>query len=317
MIEKLKRLLKVRTGSKAPLQLVDCDSIAEEISSKIKAKIPMSLIRLGDGEGALLFWKKGMQNPHYQAHLQRHLGSHINEGDILQLQNLVVRAIDNVDILGVRDDIINVEFQQDLYDHDPDTFLAGFKKVFPLRNVEKGLNYHSAFRLAGLHDFVATHKFSKNTIFTTAWIHFELSAAHHLVSFMEGQKRIGLISSKPQLASAIESIFNIPVDFYHPPNDSPFVEGGPIHFPDQFSKILKSLKVEERGQLFLVGAGLCGKVYCDQIKSLGGIGLDIGAVCDAWINEASRPLVYKHHYDNQGNTVPDVLLLKNQTKSCS
>lgn len=277
----------------------------------------MSLIRLGDGEGALLSWKKSMQNSHYQAHLQRHLGSHINEDDIQQLQNLVVKAIDNTDILGVRDDIINVEFQQVLYDHDPDTFLAEFKKTFPLRNVEKGLNYHSAFRLAGLHHFVDTHTFSKNTTFTTAWIHFELSAARHLVSFIEDQKHIGLISSKPQLASAIESMFNIPVDFYHPPNDSPFVEGGPIHFPDQFSKILKSLKVREPGQLFLIGAGLCGKVYCDQIKSLGGIGLDIGAVCDAWINEASRPLVYKHHYDTRGNTVPEILLLKNQTKSSS
>lgn len=313
MLEKFKRLLKVKTGSKSTLQLVDYDTIAKEISSKIKAKIPMSLIRLGDGEGALLSWKKSMQNSHYQAHLQRHLGSHINEDDIRQLQNLVVQTIDNTDILGVRDDIINVEFQQDLYDHDPDTFLAEFKKNFPLRNVEKDLNYHSAFRLAGLHHFVDTHTFSKNTTFTSAWIHFELSAARHLVSFIEGQKSIGLISSKPQLASAIERMFNIPVDFYHPPNDSPFVEGGPIHFPDQFNKILTSLKVQERGQVFLVGAGLCGKVYCDQIKSLGGIGLDIGAVCDAWINEASRPLVYKHHYDTQGNTVPEILLLRNQT----
>jgi len=33
---------------------------------------------------------------------------------------------------------------------------------------------------------------------------------------------------------------------------------------------------------------LLGKIYCDRIRELGGIALDIGALADAWVGKNTR-----------------------------
>jgi hypothetical protein len=49
-----------------------------------------------------------------------------------------------------------------------------------------------------------------------------------------------------------------------------------------------SLKTIRPGQLYLVAAGIFGKLYCDMIKQGGGIALDIGSVADIWVNVPTR-----------------------------
>ena len=44
----------------------------------------------------------------------------------------------------------------------------------------------------------------------------------------------------------------------------------------------------EPGTLILVAAGVLGKIYCDKIKSKGGIALDIGSILDMWATIPSR-----------------------------
>jgi len=85
-----------------------------------------------------------------------------------------------------------------------------------------------------------------------------------------------------------------------------------VHFPDEFDRTMQALQVAYRGQLFLVGAGICGKVYCHRVRDLGGVGLDIGAVCDAWLNIPSRIPVFRTLYDPQSDNVPESLLLEYQ-----
>jgi hypothetical protein len=75
---------------------------------------------------------------------------------------------------------------------------------------------------------------------------------------------------------------------------------------------MNSLQVKFPGQLFLIGAGVWGKIYCNRIKSLGGIAIDVGAVCDVWINIPSRPAVLKSMYNHSGSKTPDGLLLETQ-----
>lgn len=64
---------------------------------------------------------------------------------------------------------------------------------------------------------------------------------------------------------------------------------GKSNFPDRYHQILDELNVCYKGQVFLIGAGICGKVYCDEVFLQGGIGIDIGAVCDCWLGLATRP----------------------------
>ncbi len=42
------------------------------------------------------------------------------------------------------------------------------------------------------------------------------------------------------------------------------------------------------GDLVLVGAGPCGKVYCDDVREQGGFALDIGSVMDMWAGVMTR-----------------------------
>jgi hypothetical protein len=46
--------------------------------------------------------------------------------------------------------------------------------------------------------------------------------------------------------------------------------------------------VPRPGAVFLVAGGLLGKIYCDRIRALGDIALDIGALADAWMGHNTR-----------------------------
>ena len=146
------------------------------------------------------------------------------------------------------------------------------------------------------------------------------SANGALAAMAAGSDRIGLISSKPALANKIRQRLRVELDFYEVP-DKPSVSiskrSDHVHFPDAFDRTMETLKIRVPGQLFLVGAGICGKVYCNKIRDLGGIGLDIGAVCDSWINLPTRPLVLRSLFCNEGDCVPEQLLLEYQVSRLS
>jgi len=64
-----------------------------------------------------------------------------------------------------------------------------------------------------------------------------------------------------------------------------------LHFPHVYDRLLAELTVPRPGAVFLVAGGLLAKVYCDHIRALGGIALDIGAVADAWMGYNTRGIV--------------------------
>ena len=57
------------------------------------------------------------------------------------------------------------------------------------------------------------------------------------------------------------------------------------HFPDGFEELRETLHVPYPGALFLVGAGVFGKIYCHWIKQRGGVAVDIGSIFDSWAGE--------------------------------
>jgi len=84
------------------------------------------------------------------------------------------------------------------------------------------------------------------------------------------------------------------------------------NYVEQLENILSQKQlVEFPGMLYLVGGGLYGKLYCQLIKSQGGIALDLGSLFDAWLGIPSRPTVYRAMYNiKEGEKeVPSTLLL--------
>lgn len=58
--------------------------------------------------------------------------------------------------------------------------------------------------------------------------------------------------------------------------------------PDIHLDILKQIREKSANNLWLVGAGFYGKIYCTEIKKYGGIAIDVGSVIDAWVGINSR-----------------------------
>ncbi len=60
------------------------------------------------------------------------------------------------------------------------------------------------------------------------------------------------------------------------------------HFPHVFDEVMRTLEVPYPGACFIVAGGLLGKIYCERIRQLGGIAIDIGALADGWMGHHTR-----------------------------
>lgn len=307
----------LRYFPRCEFSLANDDDIAALISQKLSNREPASIIRLGDGEGAMLA-RPGPEDTVLWTHVSAYFGSNFNARQPALLADALEAAILSADVVGVRDDITDVNLPASIFDLQESEFLRLFKKSFKLRKVELDIPYAGALRLAHLHRWLATQGFGKETVFCSAWLHFHLSATGALVKMIRREQRIGLISSKPSVANEIKERLNVEVDYYEVPERSCSTNANGsdgAHYPNAFNRIMESLKLRIPGQLFLVGAGVCGKVYCQRIKELGGIGLDIGAVCDTWLGIPSRPLVLRSMFAVEGGHTPEKLVLRHQVSS--
>ncbi|MGI4748082.1 MAG: hypothetical protein ACRYFY_18865, partial [Janthinobacterium lividum] len=70
------------------------------------------------------------------------------------------------------------------------------------------------------------------------------------------------------------------------------VTGGQgAHFPRRYVELCSELEASPRpGVLYLVAAGLLGKMYCLSLRRAGAVAIDIGSTADYWMGEATRAL---------------------------
>jgi tetratricopeptide (TPR) repeat protein len=258
--------------------------VVEIIKSAIAARRPFSLVRFGDGEGRFL--------GSLDAALRRILtideaaiiadsiwnnwfGERFENADmvdVLGLQSAVVHSIESADIIGIA--------TEDRLAKDG----SHFGYLAYLQNVVTGVSRRNSGQWA-----------------TDAAISYQL---HEQTPFyrevLVDVNCLCVISPHPRLAQRLGSYFRIrgvtsyviPGEMRLPPNARGH---GPVkHFPDRYYGVLNELAVPSPGTVFLVAAGLLGKVYCSRIKELGGIAIDIGAVADGWMGFFdTRPGQYK------------------------
>jgi hypothetical protein len=121
-----------------------------------------------------------------------------------------------------------------------------------------------------------------------------------LGSLLRGLDFLGVVSCHGDLVARLAAVHGIgETQSYVVPGENgrtqlpaaPRVRG---HFPEAYRRTLDALTVPAPGAVFLVGAGVLGKIYCARIKALGGIALDIGSLADAWLGFNTRPGQYDH-----------------------
>ena len=247
------------------------DAVLAALQQAIADARPFSLIRLGDGEGRFM----AFQNPEFRRGADpadadaiidsiwhNWFGRSFAEepaSDTLELSHALAEAIEQADIVGIT--------KADRLAHDG----RHFGYLAYLNQSVSALNLNAL---------------------TDALVNIRLhDLSPHYQCLLQGQAFIGVVSPHAGLAELLGRHMKITVctEYLVPGEGSLRSTGGPIrHFPDLYRHLLGALKVPHIGAVFLVAAGLPGKIYCNVIRQRGGIAIDIGSVADAWMGLQTR-----------------------------
>ena len=305
----------ITPASNSELRLTNATTAADRILDRIGQRRGASLLRLGDGEGVLLS-RNGNPDPRLDAYLATHFGPGIEDRRLQALSERLRSAISAADLIGIRNDVRVTHFPAAPLDAEPQALTDWARQHLALRPEERdSLDHESALRLVLLGRWMATFDWPIDALLTSAWIHFDWLESGFLADLALAQGRIGLVTGRTELAPILRDA-GVAVDewivpFRHLRRDEDWTP----HFPDRYDELLETLEPAYPGQPFFVGAGICGKVYCDVIARRGGVAVDIGAVCDAWLGIATRPRVSRFRWGQ--DSVPSHLLLRHQLEARS
>lgn len=245
---------------------------------KIKAKQPLSLIRLGDAEGRFLgypeFVDKEGDNKHVLDFvLQLELGrTSFSESDLYALSLQIRSAVKGADVIGLP----------------------------RMAQYQSHLSYHYVFDAIEQFNLV-----NPSQLITDAAIHRYFQFGLFYREILQNLDFLGVITGRPELADVIEQTFAIEqVVEYLIPAEAIYPGGlAGEHFPDRFYSLKEEINIPYQGAVFLVGAGYLGKIYCQWIKDAGGIAIDIGSICDSWSSIGRLQHNYHkiEHYNNATN----------------
>ena len=221
------------------------------LAQRSAARQPTAVIRLGDGEGALLGYPRFTSRVDVDVFLDIWLRTTaVAEADVLKVCAALKEAVASADIVGVprpKQAAAHSRFAV------VETALATFDLVAPTARL------------------------------THAALHRLLQHALLFRPLLANAPFLGLVSCR-DVTAPLKALFRIgTVRWYgvRGERDAP----GPVsmpHFPDGFRALRRTLAVPFRGAMFLVGAGVFGKIYCHWIKARGGIAIDIGGMFDSW-----------------------------------
>ncbi len=261
--------------------LSDALEVADLIATAIDSGRPLSLVRMGDGEGNLLPYRQeshGFQQTDRLA-TQRSWWADDVTDDVMtaaKFRNTLVEALTAADVLGI-----------------PDLHRA-CRVIRTNRTREPTLHGKNARGLLAALDF--SGRLDTNRMITSCHIHEALAYWGLWDLLLPRAGRISLITCHPTLAGKLAERHGVTIGDVHliPPErktSARFVSSkGARHFPDTFLVLREKLATVRPGEVVLVAAGVLGKIYCQWIKQAGGIGLDIGSAADFWCGFGTRGL---------------------------
>ncbi|GEA07011.1 hypothetical protein KUL42_17720 [Alteromonas sp. KUL42] len=240
--------------------------VADFLIQRIEAKLPTSLIRLGDGEGELM----GFPTISSRKEVNRSLRVWFDDvsmpdEELEVLSHSIREAVRNADVLGIPREKQKLRHK-------------GYQQVF---------------------DTIEHYNLAKsNMAFTDAGIHRYLTFCQLYRKILKDREFVGLIGAR-DISGIIKEYFRVnETKNYIVRAEREFLgEELGCHFPDRYKEIYETLDVPYQGALFLVGAGGLGKIYCHWIKQRGGIAIDVGALFDAWSGVRSRLVHPCHHIE--------------------
>jgi hypothetical protein len=283
--KKLEALCFEKAKAFLPDGIAAAPMVSDEIVASIRENRPMSLIRVGNGEGnAIQMSKEKKQgslqvSTFYQEFISQN-GIPIAEDEARSLCSEVRDALISADVIGFR--AFRFDEREMIKQHiERRNFYAAL-----------GILYAREF----LHEGLVQGHWRHSTI-TSAWIHLDI--VPYLGAILDAARSVFVITGRTELHEAfhrrlgrrLEAFIAVPVQGFIPPTLKE------SHF-DVFPLIKERLNQNLCGKLVLVGAGLFGKTYCDIAKTNGAVAVDLGSVFDILAGIETRPIHKK--YDIEG-----------------
>jgi len=257
----------IRTNSilnlrEAAFGLDEVTELERRISRALASREPFALIRLLDGEGRTLEGSdRSLDGAAYWAGHIEPLSGHEME----KFQGLFLAALKIADVLGLpNESMIRNPYNRTVISHLDGTVLTR------IRRGEVG---------------VADQ---------TCHFHMQLAGSYERLLF--GRDFIGVVSGRDLSPFLSQQLSAQRVIWHQVPGQARYDGlGSEPHYPACFDRIRAELRVPYPGAVYVVAAGIVGKVYCAEIKRQGGIAIDIGAIADVWAGRMdTRPFLVRN-----------------------
>ena len=236
---------------------VSIETLVDRIANAIRTRAGLSLLRLGDGEGTVLIWREGQNREDIASALNIWFGrTDLSDDELDSIATALRQAVRSADIVG-----LPTRYQ-----------LAG--------------SHRYQMVLEGVRDY---DLLSPKQLRTDANAHWYLQWSGALAYLLGNLDEVGVIGCRnigPLIAEAF-GLRNVRTYLVRGEHGFPG-EVSEAHWPTTYSKIMRDLRSIAPGSMFLVGAGVLGKLYCHKIQEMGGIALDVGSILDSWARVPSR-----------------------------
>ena len=264
--------------------VVDCATLARSVREALDSRQPMSVIRLGDGEGIYLrvsitdeaefsnLYDRGRAEFHRIWYSGTDL---LSDPDFITEMYRVQAAYWNADCLSILNTVgIRNEYRM------------GSTRGVPAMN--------------NLTRFLRTMRRGSRAakMLCVANINRDMLLSGDLGKLIQDRAFVGLVSCYDELPARLMRGFGVGsselIKTYgeHVARLSMSETGGDERpgrrFLESHLATCEKFTAIRAGELYLVAAGIFGKIYCDLIKRQGGIALDIGSVADIWMGVETR-----------------------------
>jgi hypothetical protein len=256
----------------------ECGGLSSDLIRRaIEARAPLSLIRVGDGEGNILTGSR-REFPALSVHSERAILRMMfgcedfspHQVDLMRAD--LEEAIIGADILGVSDAARLERMRLRLAIGHANLDVRGLSG-----SIESVSGVRRVLEVAG----------KRPGALVSNLVHRYMAGRYK--SLFSGLDFLGYVAPY-NLDALFLANFNVDrVEGYLIPNQaSNGIGEGAKWFPAQYAALLDQLMIPHRGAVFLVAAGFLGKSICHHIKTLGGVGIDVGSMIDVWTGRGVR-----------------------------
>ncbi len=251
--------------------------VRDKIIASLRDKKPLSLLRVGNGEGNAVSMTK---NTLHSLQISTFYTEFVSQNGISIRQDAAIKFCAEVRTALVTADIVG--FRSFRFDER-----SMIRESIDQGDAYAALGFLYAREL--LQDGLS-EGYWRRSIVTSAWIHLELIP--HLSDILETAGSVIIVTGRGELhdkmrlraGARLEAFITVPVQGFQPPS----LEQS--HFVEAFPLVRERLSQDMRGKLVLVGAGLFGKVYCHTAQQHGAVAIDFGSAFDILAGLNTRPI---------------------------